>query len=206
MSMWRPSDLIEAARGYRARHAIEKAVKLGLRIGRDYKIAGIPRFGEEPYLITIGNHVGISEDVEFLTHDGSMWLFRQRTEFLNLQRFGRIEIGDDVFIGARSIVMPGVRIGSNSVVGAGSIVTRSVPPNSVVAGAPARYICSVDDFLAKMAPRCLPVPKEIASNPDALKVFLLERVPGPDAPMMAQEPHKPAPSTNGHAKVPAGAR
>ena len=60
-------------------------------------------------------------------------------------------IEDNCFIGARAIIMPGVTIGPNSVVGAGAVVTRNVPPDSVVAGVPAKVITSVDCY----AERCL---------------------------------------------------
>ncbi len=63
--------------------------------------------------------------------------------------FGRIIIKDNVFIGLNSIILPGVTIGTNVVIGAGSIVTRSIPDNTIVAGNPARKICTINEFEIK---------------------------------------------------------
>ena len=62
----------------------------------------------------------------------------------------RIAIGSDVFVGARSVIMPGVRIGDRCIVAAGSVVTRSVPDGSIVGGNPARLIGSFDEFSTKV--------------------------------------------------------
>ena len=56
---------------------------------------------------------------------------------------------DNVFIGLGSIIMPNVRIGENCIIGAGSVVTKDVPNNTVVAGVPAKKICSFDDYMKK---------------------------------------------------------
>lgn len=64
--------------------------------------------------------------------------------------FGRIEIGNNCFIGARCIIMPGVTIGDNCIVGAGSVVTKSIAPNTVVAGNPARPITDIDTYKNKV--------------------------------------------------------
>lgn len=98
----------------------------------------------EPKLIKIGNHVTVSTRVLFLTHDGSTWLFRD--EKGRRYDYRKIEIGNHCFIGAGSILLPGVRIGDNVIVGAGSVVTRSVPSGWVVAGNPARFICHFEEI------------------------------------------------------------
>lgn len=161
----------------RNRLLLRSFVRRGLTLGRDVRIIGKPDFGNEPYLITIGDHVTISTHVEFVTHDGATWVFRDRPEYQGLQRFGPIEIGNNCFIGTRSIILPGVSIGDNCVVGAGSVVTRPVPDNTVVAGAPARAICTYDEYVARTAPRCRYFPPEVANDPDRLREALLSTPP-----------------------------
>lgn len=96
------------------------------------------------WLITIGNNVTISTDVRLLAHDSSTYFVGAHT------KVGRISIGDNVFIGANTIVLPGTKIGNNVIVGCGSIVTRDIPSNSVVAGNPARIICSFEEYRSKV--------------------------------------------------------
>lgn len=62
--------------------------------------------------------------------------------------YNAVEIGDNVFIGARTIVLPGTIIGDNTIIGAGSVIKGQIKSNSVYAGNPARYICSIDDYLS----------------------------------------------------------
>jgi len=100
--------------------------------------------GTEPSLVTIGNHVTISVDVLFITHDGGVWVLRDRLGPVDV--FGPITIGDNAFIGARSVLLPGVTIGRGSLVGAGAIVTRSVPEDVVVAGSPARCVTTTAEY------------------------------------------------------------
>ena len=107
-------------------------------------------FGSEPWLITIGSHVCISGNVTFLTHDGSTWCFREQEGYKHIIKFGAITIKDNCFIGHSSIIMPGVTIGENSIVGAGAVVTKDVPSNSVVAGVPAKVLCTSDEYAEKL--------------------------------------------------------
>lgn len=60
--------------------------------------------------------------------------------------FGKVKIGDYVYIGTNALIMPGVTIGDNSLIAAGSVVTKSVPSGTVVAGNPARIICTVEEY------------------------------------------------------------
>ncbi|KYH31223.1 putative acetyltransferase [Clostridium tepidiprofundi DSM 19306] len=108
-------------------------------------------FGNEPYLISIHDNVEIASDVTFITHDNSCFLI---SRYLKLERrldkVGSIEIFDNCFIGAKSIIMPNVKIGPNSIVAAGSIVTKDVPKGTIVAGNPAKVICTIDEYANKL--------------------------------------------------------
>ena len=119
--------------------------KQGAMIGDDCFIA-IRTLATEPYLVKIGNHVGISSNVLLITH-GLGWTFRD--EIPDLQVFGTIIIEDNCNIGPNSIILPGVTIAKNSIVGAGSVVTKDVPPNVVVAGNPAKKLTDVETYKEK---------------------------------------------------------
>lgn len=117
--------------------------KLGGRVGEGCRFIGKNEFGSEPYLITIGNNVSITSSY-FVNHDGGVWVFRG--EFPTVDVVKPINIKDNVFIGSHCIIMPGVTIGSNVVVGAGSVVTKDLPEDAVYAGVPAKRIKSLADY------------------------------------------------------------
>jgi maltose O-acetyltransferase len=70
-------------------------------------------------------------------------------EYLDAARLGRIVIHESCHIGARSIILPNVEIGPRTIVGAGSVVTRSLPPDTVCAGSPAVVVCTLEEYLEK---------------------------------------------------------
>lgn len=124
--------------------------KIGVNIGNGCYIDKSALIGTEPYLINIGNNVRITKGVQFITHDGSLWVLRNLKKVdKNTDKFGKIKIGNNVNIGWNTIIMPGVTIGNNVMIGAGSIVTKSIPSNSVAVGVPARVIESVDEYYEK---------------------------------------------------------
>lgn len=130
---------------------IEYAKKVGVNVGENVRFTGIPRFGTEPWLITIGDNCVFSSEIIFITHDGSVNTLRRLDEkYKNIIKFGKIEIGDNVFIGQGVTIMPNVKIGNNAVVGLGSVVTKDVPEGVVVAGVPAKVICSARDLAEKL--------------------------------------------------------
>lgn len=138
------------------------AKKIGVEISEDTRLIGKNiDFGSEPYLISIGQHVTISSNVQFITHDGGTWVFREEEKYKNTVKYGRIIIGNNVFIGSRTILMPGIEIGRNCVIAAGSVVTKSVPSNSVVGGNPAKFICDINEYKNKCFNNC---PKYDISN------------------------------------------
>lgn len=125
----------------------------GVRVGSGCRIYTKIR-GTEPFLIEVGDRVTITADVRILTHDGSTWLIRDEDGYRR-QKYGRVKIGNDVFIGINSIILPGVTIGSNVIIGAGSVVTKDIADNSVVVGSPAKVISSFSDYEKKARESCV---------------------------------------------------
>ena len=136
---------------------IEFSRKKGVQIGNHCELRGRFPFGSEPYLVSIGNHVRVNAGVEFVTHDGSAWVLRGlagTSESFpdNLSRadiFGKITIGNNVQINSNVIILPGVTIGDNCIIGAGAIVTKDIPSGNVAAGIPARVVESVQEYYYK---------------------------------------------------------
>jgi acetyltransferase-like isoleucine patch superfamily enzyme len=124
------------------------ARRLGVEVGSGCRIYSC-RVASEYSMVTIGNDTTVSVDVLFVTHDGTGWLYRD--ERGRRYRYAPVTVGDRCFIGARATLMPGVRIGSDSVVAAGSVVTKSVPAGSIVGGVPAKVIGRTSDLMAKIA-------------------------------------------------------
>lgn len=81
---------------------------------------------------------------------GGGWILRPK--YPDFDTFGKIKIGNNVYIDNCALILPGVLIGNNVIVGAGSVVTKSVPDNVIIAGNPARIIRYVNDYEKKMLP------------------------------------------------------
>ncbi len=94
-------------------------------------------------LIHIGNNITFAPNVRLIAHDAST------KQFIDATRIGRVTILDDCFVGDSVIVLPGVTIGPRAIIGAGSVVSKDIPENSVAAGNPARVICSLDEYLLR---------------------------------------------------------
>lgn len=124
------------------------AKKIGVNFGENCNFYGKISWGTEPWIITLGNRVFVTDQVRFVTHDGGTLVFRDR--FPSLEITKPIVVKNNVYIGTRAIIMPGVTIGENCIVGAGAVVTKDVPDNSVVAGVPARIIKTSDEYLEKL--------------------------------------------------------
>ena len=126
--------------------------KQGASIGDNCEIYHDVDFGSEPYLITLGNYVRVTNGVRFFTHEGGIYVIRHLFDgYEKADEFGKICVGNNVHIGSNALIMPGVTIGSNCIIGAGAIVTHDIPDNVVVAGIPAKIICSIDKFYKKHA-------------------------------------------------------
>jgi len=148
------------------------ARSIGVRIGKDCRLLALNSgtFGSEPYLVKLGDHVTVTAGVSFVTHDGGVWVFREKDP--DIEVFAPVVVGDNVFIGVNSIIMPGVTIGDNCIIGAGSIVTKDIESGTVVAGVPARVICTVDEYEQKVKDRAMHIR---SMPPDEKKAMLIKR-------------------------------
>lgn len=133
-------------------------IKANIKIGSGTRVlTRFSNFGSEPYLVEIGDNCLITSGVKFLTHDTSVEVALRKYEnqktlengYFDKTLFGKIIIRDNCFIGVNSIVLPGVTIGPNSIVAAGSVVTKDVLPDMVYGGNPARKICTIEEYYDK---------------------------------------------------------
>lgn len=124
------------------------AKKIGVNMGENVHIYGNVSWGSEPWIISVGNNVYITDGVKFITHDGGTLLYRAQIPDLEITK--PIVMGNNVYVGNNVLFMPGVIIGDNVIIGAGAVVTRNIPSNSVAVGVPARVIKSADEYLEKV--------------------------------------------------------
>lgn len=142
---------------YGSQKTVIKTVrKMGVQVGKDCRIY-TANFGSEPWLVRIGDHVCISNDVTFVNHNLN-WPLQDKYE--SLTGFGKIEIRDNCQIGLGVTILPNVTIGPNSLVGACSLVTKDVPPNTVVAGNPARHVCTLEEFEKRCLEEHIDIPRD----------------------------------------------
>lgn len=138
------SSIIYKLRQYKYARYITECKKKGMKIGDNTGIMPGCYFDSDYcFLISIGTNCTLSNDVFILAHDASMY------RFLKYTKIAKVTIHDNCFIGAKAVILPGVSIGPNAIVSAGSVVTKDVPPNSDSAGNPAKVIKPFKDFLAK---------------------------------------------------------
>jgi len=117
----------------------EQLIKFGARVGTNFYNGAIIDRGQA-FLLTIGNDVTLSA-CRILLHDAST------KRALGYTRVGRVEIGNNVFVGANAIILPNVKIGSNVIIGAGSVVSGDIPSDCVAVGNPCHPIKSYNEFI-----------------------------------------------------------
>ena len=123
---------------------IDKFISQGGKCGKNFKFYGNMPF--EPYLVEFGDNVTFAAGSDLICHDNSVI----KCDINATDYYGKIKIGNDCFIGVRSIILPGVTLGDHTIVGAGSVVTKSYPEGDVIiAGNPAHPICSFEEFKKK---------------------------------------------------------
>jgi maltose O-acetyltransferase len=128
----------------RLEHRWERYRARGMHIGRDVLLPASTWIDPDHcHLIHIGDHTGFGEQCLILAHDAQM------DEYLDAARIGRVLIRESCHIGARSVILAGIEMGPRTLVGAGSVVSQSLPADSVCAGSPARVICGLEEYLER---------------------------------------------------------
>ena len=126
----------------RGEQNLEKLVHRGLTVGKNFtRMGGVIIDPSHCWHVFIGDNVILAPRVHILAHDASTKLF------LGYSRVANTTIGNNVFVGAGSIVLPGVSIGNNVVIGAGSVVAKDIPDDSVAVGNPARVVKPLSEFM-----------------------------------------------------------
>jgi maltose O-acetyltransferase len=124
---------------------LKKLKKRGLKVGVNFKAIGQNIIDPTHcWHIEIGDNVVMAPRAHILAHDASTYFL------VGYTRVANVRIGNNVFLGANSIVLPGVTVGDNVVVGAGAVVTNDIPSNSVVAGNPAKVLSTIDEYKNKI--------------------------------------------------------
>lgn len=132
--------IINKLRGVKPLDAVSFYRQRGVQIGDNVDIIESYIDGCHGRLVSIGNNVTIT-GARILTHDAST------KKFLGYSKIGFVKIGNNVFIGNGAIILPGTTIGNNVIIGAGAVVATDVPDNTVIAGNPAKILCSCDEYI-----------------------------------------------------------
>lgn len=140
---------------YRLRGEVstEQLIQRGLKVGKHLKrLNNVLIDDSHPWLITIGDDVTLAPRVHILAHDASTKVH------LGYTKIGCVTIGDRVFVGAESVILPGVSIGNDVIIGANSTVTHDIPDGLVAVGSPARVICTTEEYLNRERERMKTAP------------------------------------------------
>lgn len=128
----------------RADYTTEDLIKMGLTVGKNFRrMHGTILDPSHVWHIKIGDNVTLAPRVHILAHDASL------CHHLGYARIGNVVIENNVFVGAETVILPNVRIGENSIIGANSTVSRDIPANVVAAGSPAKVICTIEEYIKK---------------------------------------------------------
>lgn len=135
-------NFVKHVLGIKPNSVLEELKKKGLKVGKNFNMRdGCIIDFSHSWHIEIGDDVTLAPRVHILAHDASTW------DYLGYTKIKNVCIGNRVFIGASSIILPGVTIGNDVIIGAGSVVTKDIPDNTVFAGNPAKFITSTNLYI-----------------------------------------------------------
>lgn len=125
-------------------YTTDELIAMGLVVGKNFlRMHNTIIDPSHCWLIHIGDNVTFAPRCHVLAHDASTF------HALGYTKIGTVNIGNNVFIGAETVILPNVKIGDKVIIGANSTITNDIPSNSVAVGSPARVICTYDEYMTK---------------------------------------------------------
>lgn len=149
----------------------------GLKLGKNAIIRRGVNLGSEPFLIEIGDDSRVASGTTFVNHSGATYHLRKFEDYKNVRNFGRIKIGKNSAISTNCVILQNVEIGDNCILGANSVLTDSMPSNTVYAGNPAKYVCEIEDYGDYIQKTSLDYPLELEANRKELNEWLKKNLP-----------------------------
>ena len=152
---------------------MKQMIEAGVKVGKNVSIIGDIHYSSEPYLISIGDNTTISFECALVTHDAATRVIRNLPDGdKETVIYGPIKIGSNCFIGARTMILPNVTIGDNTIIGSYSLVNKDIPSNVVAAGNPCKVICTLDEYRKKHKDDFLYI---VSMKPEQKKEYLLKK-------------------------------
>jgi len=149
----------------------------GLKLGKNVILRNGINFGSEPFLIEIGDNTKIGSGVTFTNHDGATYVLKQMEKYKDARRFERVKIGSNCLIAPNSTVMLGAEVGDYSILGYGALLTTSMPAHAVFAGAPAKFICTTEEYGDKRLANKTEYPRDLEAERNKLNDYLIKNLP-----------------------------
>ena len=149
----------------------------GLKLGKNVVVRKKVSFGSEPFLVEIGDDTRIGEGVSFVTHSGFTVNLRKIEGYETVRNFGHIKVGKNCAIGNGAVILQNVEIGDNCVLGANSVLSDSMPSNTVYLGNPAKYICEIEDYGDVLKKTSIDYPLELEKDKKKLNLWLKTNLP-----------------------------
>lgn len=156
---------------------LQICISKGLKLGEGVVLVEVPDFGSEPYLIEIGDRTKITAGCSFINHDGAMYTIRNMEKYADARNFGRIKLGKNCFVGNNCLFLPGAQMGDNCILGAGSVLNSSMPNNTVYAGTPAKFICTIEEYGDKALQNNVMYPRELELHRKKLDAYISKNLP-----------------------------
>lgn len=162
---------------FQSRAYLNTSIKNGLKLGKEVIIRPGVAFGSEPFLVEIGNGTRVASGTTFVTHSGATANIRKIDGYGEVRNFGRIKVGQNCAIGSGCVILQNVEMGDNCVLGANSVLSDSMPSNTVFAGNPAKYVCEIEDYADVLKKTTVNYPIEIEQNRAELNEWLKKNLP-----------------------------